>query len=204
MKSNSDIVFNQNNEISGTSAMFRSFAVPGWGHYYANPDDWRRGQFYMAVDAALITSLTLLVVNSNLLETNLATFARTYSGTDLDGRSRQFALAVANFNSLATYNAQQERTFNWDRLFPDTPENFWQWESEDHRLRYGNIRSRYDKVNRQIPTVIGLMVANRLISGISSFVHVRNQDISLPEVSMFYSQEPNGNLHPTASVRFHF
>lgn len=200
--------FNQNQEvqsdISPRNAMFRSFLVPGWGHHYANPGEWRTGMYYMALDAVLITSVSLLAVNSGLLNENMYTFARLHSGTDIEGRSREFQLAVGNYESLAAYNAFQERTFNWERMLSDDPENFWEWESQKSREEYLDIRSRRDKVNRQIPTVISLMVVNRLVSGLSSYITARNMDANVPEFSMRYEPNSQGSFTPVASLRFSF
>lgn len=191
-------------DISPRNAMLRSFVLPGWGHHYANPEDWRKGQYYMAIDVALITSLALLVVNSGLLEDNMYTLARAHSGTDIESRSREFQLAVGNHNSLSEYNAQNERTFNWHRMMDNTSENYWQWDSQQKRQEYQDVRDRWNMVNRQIPTVAGLMVLNRIVGGLSSFITARNELENIPEVSFNYMPSNDGNLHPVASLRLNF
>lgn len=150
-------------------ALLRSFAVPGWGHRYVNRDEWRWGQYHLGAEVILVTSALIINRRANVLETNMFTYAGSHSGTDIRGRDREFQLAVGNFNSLAEYNDYQERTRNLDRRFPVTAEYQWQWESEQHRLDYRNMRSDRDHLNQQIPAIVAVMVVNRVVSGISAF-----------------------------------
>jgi hypothetical protein len=159
---------------SPLGALLRSFVVPGWGHYYANPDGWRRGQVHLGAEVVLIASYLGISRQSYVLEKNMYTHAAAYSGADIRALDRQFELAVGNHRSLADYNDHQERTRNLDRLFPDEPQYRWEWESDELRREYLDLRSRRDNLDQQLPALAALMVANRLISGISAFGRARS------------------------------
>lgn len=156
-------------------ALLRSFVLPGWGQYYADSSDWRRGQLHLGADLLLLGSLIYLNTNAAIIHNNIYTYARTYAGIDLRSVPRNVELAVASSNSLAAYNQAQLRNRNWDRLIDDIPANRWQWQSEDNRGAFLQMRDRMDRAERQIPAVISLMVVNRVVSGVHAFIVARNQ-----------------------------
>ncbi len=162
--------------VSPSGAMLRSFLVPGWGQYAVDSTDWTRGQMHLGADIALIASFALLLNYQNRLEGNLQTFGDQYAGIAFSDRDRSFRLSVAGHESLKAYNDLQERTRNWDRLYPEDDEYFWEWESEDKRTRYNDMRSRRDNIERQAPALIGMMVVNRVIAGVNAYTSARDRN----------------------------
>lgn len=71
------------------------------------------------------------------------------------------------------------------------------------RFRYQDMRERIDKNSNQLPALITLMVANRVISGLSAFAKARNMNRNLPEARFSYLNE-FGEPGLTASLRFGF
>lgn len=150
-------------------AFLRSLVVPGWGHHYVNPFDWSRGKYHLGAEIMLIISYFGLRVHSNNLEYNWHTYARTETGIDIENRNRSFQLAMGDFDNLQAYNEFQERSRNWDRFFKEIPANRWNWQSDQARNRYNNLRERFETIDQQLPALLSLMVVNRLISGISAY-----------------------------------
>lgn len=150
-------------------AFIRSLVVPGWGHYYANPDQWRRGQIHLGAEVALIASYFGFSIRANNLESQYKTLASLKAGVEIADRSRSFQLALSDFNSLQEYNEYQLRSRNWNRLFADEPENRWNWETDEDRENYNDLRSKVDRVKNQLPAILGLMVVNRVVSAVSSY-----------------------------------
>ncbi len=165
------------------NALWRSLIVPGWGHHYADRDNWRRGQFHLAADVVLIAGWIGLNTRSNRLEDQSITLANLRAGVDLDNKDRSFRLIIGDFDDLKAYNDHQLRSRNWNRLIDDIPDNRWDWSSSEDRRRYRQLRADSDNVRQQIPAVISLMVVNRVVSGISSYLHARNL-YELPEVRL--------------------
>jgi len=112
-------------------------------------------------------------------------------------------LAVANFDNLAEYNDFQLRTRRWQNILPDTPENRWNWESDNDRFEFRDTRDRIANSENQLPTLLTLMVANRLLSGINAFTRARNLSNSIPVVSVNYINE-FGERGVTANFQFNF
>ena len=188
---------------SPRGAFLRSLVMPGWGHQYIDKTDWKRGQYHMAADAVMILSYAGISVRNVQLENDLETFALANAGIDLANRNRDTFLAIANFDNLEAYNDFQLRSRNWDDLITDTPENRWNWVDDGDRFRYQDMRERIDKNSNQLPALITLMVANRVISGLSAFAKARNMNRNLPEARFSYLNE-FGKSGFTASFRYSF
>lgn len=188
---------------SPRGAFLRSLVMPGWGHYYADNDNWNRGKYHLAGEAVLLLSYFGLDARANMLENDYTTLALSKAGTDLDGKSRDYLIAVGNFDNLEEYNLYQARTRNWDNIFPETPAYNWTWEDGAFRDQYQDARERVDRNRSQLPTLVALMVTNRLISGISAFVQARNRLEMMPEASFSYLNE-FGEPGITANLRFNF
>jgi hypothetical protein len=172
---------------SPRGAFFRSLAVPGWGHHYVDKSNWQRGRYHLAADAALILSYVGFSIHSNNLRQNWHAYGRQQAGVPIEGRSRQFQLAVGDYNSLAAYNDYQSRSRNWDQLFEDVPDNRWQWTGSAERQKYRDLRSRFERIDQQLPALLGLMVVNRVISGISAYNRAKKKQHPNVSSSLFLS-----------------
>ncbi len=187
---------------SQRQALLRSFIIPGLGHQYIDNSDWNRGKIHMAADVGMILTLVGIRVHVSQLDRNLNTLARSRAGTTLEGKGRAYEIALSNFKSLQEYNDFQLRSRNWNRLIADTPDNQWNWESEEDRLRFSDTRSRISRSNNQVPVLITLLVANRVLSGINAFKRARELD-GLPEARLSY-MNALGQPGFTAHLRFDF
>ncbi|MEQ9308565.1 MAG: hypothetical protein RLN90_03865 [Balneolaceae bacterium] len=188
---------------SPRTAFLRSLVVPGWGHHYVDKTDWTRGQYHLAADVVMILSYAGLKVRGTYLQTELKTFALSRSGANLNGRDREFQLAVASYENLEAYNDYQLRSRNWDNLLADVSANQWNWDESSNRLHFQDMRERVDKNDSQLPTIITLMVANRVISGLSAYTRARRIWENAPEASFSYLNE-FGQPGFTASLKFDF
>jgi len=159
-------------------AFLRSLVLPGWGHFYAGESHRARGYMHTGSDLALLGAIFGFNIKANRIEDDFITFVNLNAGVDISSRSRSFRLAVSNFNSLEDHNDYQLRSRNWNRLIDDTPENSWNWSDASDRNRYSDLRSEADKIRSQLPAIAGLMVINRVISGIGAYNRVRKDQES--------------------------
>lgn len=150
-------------------AFLKSMVAPGWGHYYVDQSNWTRGQYHLAAEAGLILSYLGFSIHSNNLQQNWFAYGHQKAGVPIEGRSRRFQLAVGDFNSLDAYNDHQLRSRNWNQLFAETTENQWNWSSDQERAKYNNLRSRFERIDQQLPALLAMMAVNRIVSGISAY-----------------------------------
>jgi len=183
-------------------AMLKSLIVPGWGHYYADSENWTRGQVHLAADAILIVSWVGFSKRVSNLRDQSFTLANLKAGIDLDGRDRTFRLAIGDFRNLEAYNEHHLRHRNWHRLIEERPGNMWSWENEHARREYRDLRETSDRTRQQIPAIVSLMVVNRVVSGLSAYIRARNAT-NIPEVQIEPIPLP-GELGYRASLLIRF
>lgn len=189
-------------EPSPGRALLYSLLIPGLGHYYVDHHHWVRGQVQMAAEAILWTALIGLKSYSGAIHNDMFTYANVHSGINIRNRNRSFQLAVGSFNSLQDYNNYQARARNWDQLYPNTAKYYWKWDQQSSRQTYENMSNRYDNVNQQVPEIIALMVANRVISGISAYLDARHHRKQNIEVGLAPAATRSGGV--VAQVRVGF
>jgi hypothetical protein len=184
-------------------AFFRSLAIPGWGHYYADPDNWGRGKVHLGAEATLIASFVGVHLRISNLEKQYITLASLKAGVDISEKNRSFRLAVGDYVNLYEYNDFQLRSRNWHRLLDETPENQWDWTDEKNRNEYNRLRSDRDRARNQLPAIAGLIVVNRVVSAISAYNRTKNESnghtLTLLPASLH--QGENG-IVATVSIRF--
>jgi hypothetical protein len=191
------------NQPDPRGSFLRSLAVPGWGHYYNDSENWTRGKVHLGADIILIGSYFGLNARASNLEGQYQTFAQLNAGVNISAKSRSFQLAIGEYNSLDEYNDFQLRSRNWDQILPDTQENSWQWESSDDRERYTDLRETSDRARNQLPAIAGLMVVNRVLSAISSYRRARDMATG-PELTLLPTFTKNSHSGIVANLSFRF
>jgi len=184
-------------------AFLRSLAVPGWGHYYADKENWTRGQIHLGAEAALIASYFGFRHRANRLETQFVTLANLRSGVNISDRSRAFRLAIGEYNSLNEYNDYQLRNRNWNRLFEEIQENNWFWQNEEDRRKYNQLRSDRERARNQLPAILGLMTLNRVVSAVSAYNRSKAKS-ELPDITFLPVLDETGSSGIVATVSFRF
>ena len=181
-----DTDLNIENELlpEPSGAFWRSLVLPGWGHRYVDKNSWKRGQWHLGSDILLVLTYVGLRVRANNIEDEVFTFARNFSGTDIKGRERLFVLAVQQFDDLQSYNDFQARSRQFDDIFPNTPEFQWEWQSTELRQDFRNLRDKEDRIENQLPAVIGLMLVNRVVSALSASNKAKEKMQNLPEFTL--------------------
>lgn len=188
---------------SPKKALLLSFVAPGLGHHYVDKTNWTIGKIHLGSEIALLVGYLGLRIRANSLEGNLTTLARSKAGVSLSDKGRKFELAVADFDNLAEYNDYQLRSRRWQNILPNTPENNWNWETDEARFEFQDTRDRIGRSENQLPALVSLMVVNRLLSGIGAFTKARNMISQFPEARVSYLNE-YGNPGITAHLRVSF
>lgn len=175
-------------------ALLRSLVVPGWGHHAIDPGNWNAGKAHLAADIVLIAAYFGYDARAADLKRSLNTHANLYAGTSLSGRSRAYLIALADYDNLEAYNDAMERSRNWDRILPDTPQNHWQWRDHDARKRFVGLINDEDAARNRLPAITAMIVANRIFAGVGAYRRAR--EVSLT-TGMVYGQ-------PTLHLRIGF
>lgn len=145
------------------SAFIRSFLIPGWGQKYIGAKTSARTFF--TAELALWTSFVVFQLRGNWLEDDYRLYGETHAGLQTEGKASQYFVDVGNFNNIDEYNNAKLRDRDVAGLY-DRQTFFWQWDNEDNRLRYDDMRVRSESAYSNASFVIAGVLANHVISGI--------------------------------------
>ena len=190
---------------SGVTAFGLSLLVPGLGHRYVNDGHWGgAGTIFLTADLTLWVGLATTLAQESHATDAYGSLVALKAGNNLDGKNRAFELALSSYDNSADYIDALLRSRQWDRLdFAQDPENQWNWESHADRSRYIELRNDADSAGRRKTALIGALLVNRLISGItaalsSSRTRQAPQSFSAGLGYSHYSE------YPTAAVKVRF
>ena len=142
-----------------------SVLIPGAGQYYNG--DKRKAAIFFGVELALWGMVYGLNVYSDGVEKDYRAYAVFHAGIDLAGKDHQYYVDIGNYLSREQYNDRQQIERDYESLYLDS-EDDWQWDSDNDRVRFKDLRIRSDTVKNSVFFVSGAIVLNHLISGIEA------------------------------------
>lgn len=155
---------------SARKAFFLSLAVPGLGHRYAEGGRWSaKGTAFGLADAALWIGLAGARWQEVHHGRSYRTLAALHAGAQVEGKNRPFFVSVGGYDSSAEYVEFLLRARAWDRVAAaEAPENAWDWDSPEDRMRYREIRQDAERMGRRVTWMASALVANRFLAALSA------------------------------------
>ena len=166
-------------------AILFSLVLPGAGHYYLNRMDV--GKYFLGIDAASWLGLASLNVYGNSVRDDSRAFSVAHADvTDVDNKNDDYFSNVGNYNDVYEYNNDKLTRGEYSKLY-DVNQFFWNWDNADNRNIFETQRKNSERIYNSRVIFGSLLVANRIISGISAFL-IANKDTKstslnvLPEI----------------------
>lgn len=163
-----------------------SLVLPGWGHRYAQNGSWRgRATFFALAEAALWVGILQSNRRQDHLVQSFETLAAARAGADITGKDRTFFLNLATYRSSDEFLTLQLRNRAWDQIdYVSDPAFQWDWQSEADFAKFRDLRDDSESFRRRRPVLVALLVANRLVAGISAIRAVNKANALEPEVAL--------------------
>lgn len=151
---------------SPAKAFFFSFLLPGMGERYAGSRKMMR--IFLATEGLLWATFASCRIYGNWKRNDYRQFAASHAGVDINGKDHEYFVNIENFNSIQDYNVfkLQQRLLN--ELYPETAEYFWEWDSENSRESFEDIRLASDAAYSSSHFVLACVLLNHLVSGIDA------------------------------------
>lgn len=155
---------------SAKKAFGLSLIFPGWGHQYAQDGSWKgRATLHAGAEIGLWVGLITGEWRRNHFTQSYETLAATRGNAQIEGKDRTFFLNLATYLSSDEYLAFQLRNRAWDRIdYVDDPAFQWNWENSNDFQEFRDLRDDAESLRRRRGILIALLVANRIMAGISS------------------------------------
>ncbi|MCI0449442.1 MAG: hypothetical protein L0Y79_06615 [Chlorobi bacterium] len=178
-------------------AFIYGLLIPGMGHVYA--DRFETGKYFMISEAAIWLTYAAFSIYGNWLIDDAYDYAVLHAGISLGDKDRDdnFFVDIANYNSVDEYNDEKLRFGEYDKLyFPELGYGFY-WDSEENRRIYREDKIAGDRTLNDRLFVVGAVLINHLISGISAVFAANSYNDELKKKS-------SGGFSLRAGVQKHF
>lgn len=155
---------------SSGKAFALSMVAPGLGHRYVRGGEWGRwGTAFALTDVGLWTGLLGTIRRRSHLVESYRTMATRHAGVDPNGKDRTFYLNAATYRSSQAFTDAQFRNGALNQVtYADDPSFQWQWDTEEHFLRFRELREDAESLRRRRSVLIASLATNRLIAGVAA------------------------------------
>jgi hypothetical protein len=148
-------------------AALLSIMLPGTGELYAGGR--RSGRFFLFMEGAFWTGLLTFRFLESTRVDSYRSYAAAHAGVQLSGRPESYIEEVFRFQSIYARNARE--TFlagDLADLRPETAAERWEWDSEESRLNFQDLRSKAVSAEQKSFLFIGALVFNRFVSALNA------------------------------------
>ena len=154
-----------------------SALLPGAGEYYVG--NRKKARYFFTIEALSWAGCLAFRTYGHWREDDYVRFARTNANASLEGKSDEFRDMVGFYRSIDDYNSLG-RVYDPQRPYLyDTPDNHWRWQSDADQATYRDLKNRSREAYRRAKFMIGIAVANRIISVLDAIRDTRRANRSL-------------------------
>ncbi len=150
-----------------------SLLLPGAGQW--NMGYSGRGKFFLGTDFLLWVSFFGSQAYAGVIRDNYQSFAAVHAGTHNPDKNDQYWIDVGSSDNLYSHNTAKLRDRNVKGLYPETDQYYWQWDSDDSRKTYNNLRVREHDWENRATFVIGALILNRVVSAVDVIRIIRKE-----------------------------
>ena len=149
-------------------SMLLSLVLPGAGHWYIDRMDV--GQYFMMADGAAWLGLAGVNIYGNILQDQSETFAVDHAGVNQDGKDDDYYVNIGNYQSIYEYNNAKLSQGEYDKVYFDVDQYYWNWDTENNFLRYDSQRGEGERVKNTSIIFASALIVNRLASALSALL----------------------------------
>ncbi|MBN2413642.1 hypothetical protein JXQ31_18330 [candidate division KSB1 bacterium] len=185
-------------EKSRGKAFLYSLILPGLGEKYAGAD--KKAQFFFASEITLWMGYAGFITYRDWRKEDYKTYAASYAGVDLEGKSDSYFVDIGNYDSIYEYNAAKLRQRNLPDYYRDVEQYYWNWDNDTHRQKFDQLRISADKANNRAIFVVGAILANHVISAIDAVWSVYKYENTREATMDWNIQLGDGVMNPNINV----
>jgi hypothetical protein len=182
--------------ITPAKAAFSSFVIPGAGDYLQG--EKTRGVCFMVAEAAIWLTYFDSKAKKDKNDKISRNFAAFYASCNLDKEDEDYFSAMEDFQTNIDYNEMIKEEAR--RLYPDTSDievlqarkqyietnsykgaDAWNWRSRELEDNYRNIRREMRRLDQRATNMIGLALANRAVSFITTYFFGKRVSLEIRE-----------------------
>lgn len=149
-------------------AVIASLIVPGLGEWYAG--SFESGKYHFFAECGLWLTYGGFRIHSNWVLNDSRTFAQQHAEANFSDKDDKYIVNIGNFNNTDEYNDTKAKNREYDLIYyyDVNPGYWWNWDTEQNRLRFKELRIRGDRIKNNAKFVIGIIAINHIVSAISA------------------------------------
>jgi hypothetical protein len=149
-------------------ALGLSLLLPGAGQYYA--ENKTKTIIFGSAEASIWGSYFGIRQYGKWKKDDYRAWAAFHAGADVNDKPDIFFEKLTYYDNIDEYS-QLAPLYDGDEaiLFPATSDYYWNWDSENNRDRYRELRNQSKNAYRRSLFLVGAAIINRLLSGIDAF-----------------------------------
>lgn len=175
-----------------------SLVLPGMGELYAGGFD--DGKYFLMAESGLWLTFASFELYGNWLQNDARRFAAAHASASIDGKEDQFFVNAGNFSSVYDYNEKKLRDRDVIDVYDPNGSYFWQWDNEQSRLRFRDLRVKSDNVFNNVRFVVGAIIVNHIASAINAARVAINKNKDLADDWQVQTGLLGSCLHPEGVV----
>ncbi len=153
--------------FSKTKAVLLTMLVPGSGHFYLGQKG--RGEVFMGAEAVAWAGFFAFRIYGSWRKDDYIRYAQNHAGIDPDGKADDFYGRLSFYDSRDDYNTAGRLYNPGDPYYPNVSTYYWQWDSDESREYYRDVRNSSQSSYRKATFMIGVAIFNRIVAGIDVF-----------------------------------
>ena len=159
-----DSVAQKSTSRASLKHIFYSLLLPGSGQLAAGKST--RGKVFLGIDLALWVGYFGSLAYADKIGQDYRAFAALHAGVYTPGKSEQYWIDIGYYENIYLFNESRLHDRDIQGMYPETPEYYWQWDTEGNRLKYNDLR--LDELNwkRRATFVVSGLILNRIISAV--------------------------------------
>jgi hypothetical protein len=152
---------------SPSKAFFMSLLAPGLGQKYVGYN--KSAIAFITVESALWLTYLGFWGYGTWIESDYKSFSAEHAGViKPDDKPKKYFIDISNYSNILEYNERKRFEGNYTEVYPETKNYYWQWDSEDSRKKFSDMRVKSDTALNNSLFVIAGVIINHIVSGIHS------------------------------------
>lgn len=182
--------------------VFLSLILPGAGEYFLGHK--KIAKIFFGTELLILGSYLGAQAYIDVLENDYKTFAALHANVNTYNKSEQYWIDLGNADHIFSFNEKKRIERNINALYPETPDNFWEWDSRENRLAYNKQRFKQHDWKHRLNIIIGAFIFNRIVSAVDVIRLIRkNKKSEQKQFSRLYF-DYHTNRNRVDSVRLNF
>ncbi|MDE2698276.1 MAG: hypothetical protein OXI23_05355 [Gemmatimonadota bacterium] len=181
---------------SPKKAAFLSVLLPGLGERYAGGR--KSAKFFLFTEGMFWTGVFAFKKLNTTRENTFRAYAAARAGATTEEKPNSHYDRLSSYNSIYDYNARLQYVEGTSVTpLPETPENFWEWDTPSSREHFRELRSKATWARTRSFLFVGALIFNRFASALNAAsIAAKTRPIAT------VSPNTSGDLQVRLSVRF--